>query len=152
MPRGQPPYHASNPPERIRWPTRSLSAAAVSAATADINAPTLGGTPLPMNNNHRDQADHVEDSLIAVQIIPPVQVPGGSQVVEKPTEKVRAMATSSTTAPAVSSSLVPIKDAKSEGEKVSTESANDDASVSSSDSSCRGSSGNSSSTSSSGQS
>jgi len=117
MPRGQPPYYASNPPERILWLTRSRSAAAVSAATADINAPTLGGTPLPMNNNHRDQADHVENSLIAVQIIPPVQVPGGSQVVEKPAEKVAAVATSLTTAAAVSLSLVSVKDAKSGGRR-----------------------------------
>jgi len=97
-------------------------------------------------------ADRVKNSLIAAQIVPPVQAPVGSQVVEKPTEKVSAMATSSTKAAAVSSSLVPVKDAKSGVEKVSTESANDDASVSSLDSSCSCSSGNSSSTSSSGQS
>jgi hypothetical protein len=42
MPRGQPPNHASNPPEQIRQPTRSCSAGAVSAETADSNAaPTL---------------------------------------------------------------------------------------------------------------
>jgi len=130
MPRGQPPYHASNPPERICQPTHSRSAAAVSAATADSNAPT------PVTNKKK------KNSLIAAQIVPPVQTPVGSQVVEKPAEKVRAVATSLMTAAVVSSSLVPVKDAKSGGEKVSMESANDDASVSSSDSSCSGSSGN----------
>jgi hypothetical protein len=63
-------------------------------------------------------ADRVKNSLIAVKIAPPVQASVGSQVVEKPAEK------------------------------VSTRSTNDDDSVSSSDSNCSGSSDNSSSTSS----
>jgi len=106
--------------ERILRPTCSHSAAAVSAATADSNAPTPGGTPLLTNknekkNNHHDQADGVENSLIAAQIVPHVQVPVGSQVVEKPAEKVAAVATSLMTVAAVSLSSVPIKDAKSGG-------------------------------------
>jgi len=51
------------------------------------------------------------------QIVPPVQAPVGSQVVEKPAEQVRAVATSLMTAAAVSSSLVPVKDAKSGGRR-----------------------------------
>jgi len=97
-------------------------------------------------------ADHVKNSLIAVKIAPPVQASVGSQVVEKPAEKVSALAASLTEAAAVSLSLVPVKDAKSGVDQVSTKSSNDDDSVSSSDSSCSGSSDNSSSTSSSGQS
>jgi hypothetical protein len=39
-PRGQAPFYASNPPERILWPTHSRKATAVAACTADSNAPT----------------------------------------------------------------------------------------------------------------
>jgi hypothetical protein len=56
-------------------------------------------------NNHHDQADGVENSLIAAQIVPHVQVPVGSQVVEKPAEKVAAVATSLMTVAAVSLSV-----------------------------------------------
>jgi hypothetical protein len=77
MPRGQPPYHTSNPLEWIRWPTCSRSVAAVCAATADSNALT------PTTNKKK------KNSLIAAQIVPPVQVPVKSQVVENPAEKVQ---------------------------------------------------------------
>jgi hypothetical protein len=66
MPRGQPPYHTSNPPEQIRRPTRSRSAAAVSAETADSNA-----VPTPATNKKKKNPDRVKNSLIAAQITPP---------------------------------------------------------------------------------
>jgi hypothetical protein len=67
MPRGQPPYHASNPPERIHRPTRSRSVAAVSEETADSNA-----APTPATNKKKKNPDRVKNSLIAVQIAPPL--------------------------------------------------------------------------------
>ena len=50
-------------------------------------------------------ADCVKNSLIAAQIVSPVQAPVGSQVVEKPAEKVAAVATSLMTVAAVSLSV-----------------------------------------------
>jgi len=96
MPRGQPPYHASNPPERIHRPTRSRSVAAVSEETADSNA-----APTPATNKKKKNPDRVKNSLIAVQIAPPpVQVHVGNKVGEKPAEKVSAVATCSRAAAA----------------------------------------------------
>jgi len=83
MPRGQPPYHTSNPPEQIRRPTRSRSAAAVSAATADSNA----AAPTPATTKNKKNPDRVKNSLIAAQIVPHVQVPVESQVVESPLKR-----------------------------------------------------------------